>query len=348
MDDNQFATSEQEDPHFAVEVDETPEVETEVDAPEAPAEVEKEAPKEPSKPKTLREELEAALSPKEEVVEAKPEAQAEAKPEEPAAPKLKAPQSWKAEARELFEGVPDAIKNEVFRREQEITHTLAKTADERKLAQSFLQAAQPYDQMYRARGLNPLQAAAELFNVDRVMSTGTAKEKAQVAAQMITQYGVDIDELSEFIVQAQSQAQQAPQVSPEYQQRLSQLEQHTYQQQQQFVQQQQNAVNNTIDQFASNPKNEFFNDVAQHMVGLLQAGTAKDLQEAYDQACYANPSVRKVLTQREQTNRQRAAAGTASLPPKGPRNGVKPIAKQTGSARDAITAAWDAAEGGRV
>ncbi len=66
---------------------------------------------------------------------------------------------------------------------------------------------------------------------------------------------------------------------------------------------------NTIDTFAADPAHPYFNDVRQHMGALLKAGHAKDLQDAYDQATWANPVIRQQLlaAQAEDAAKVRAA-----------------------------------------
>jgi hypothetical protein len=357
MDDNNFATSEatQEDSYFAQEVEnDESAVPVVQDAPEAPAaepavEVE-EAPK--KGPKTMREALEAAYAESKEAEKPAPQPEASAAVEPPPVelgdgPKtIKAPASWKPAAREKFDSLPDEVKQEVARREYETDATLAKTAAERRLAHEFMQVAQPYDADYRAMGINPLHAVQNFFQVDRALRVGSSSQKAGLIGSLIKEYGVEIDALDSHLAGIAPPEQAKPGYDPELQARLQRVEQFAMQQQS-VVQAQQNQLNTTIDQFANDPKHEFFNDVAAHMIGLLQSGASADLKSAYEAACYANPQVRQVLTQREQSNKQRMAAGNASLPVKGPRNGPVPTTQKFKSTRDALEAAFAAADSQR-
>lgn len=349
MDDNNFATSEasHEDSHFATEIEnDVPDAPVEVEAPEAEAPAE-ESSKLPKAPKTMREALEQAFDETQ-----KPNAQPEPiKATEPPpvelgeGPKtIKAPASWKPAAREKFDALPDDVKEEVARREYETGATLAKTADERKLAHAFMSVAQPYAADYQAMGINPLAAAQNFFQVDRALRVGTVTQKAQIVSDLIKQYGIDLVALDSHLAGQAPQEQARPGHDPEMAARVERMERMAYEQQQSVVQAQQNQLNTTIDQFATDPKNEFFTDVAPHMIGLLQSGAAPDLKSAYEQACYANPQVRQVLSQREQSNRARMAAGSASLPVKGPRNGPQPSTQKFASTRDALEAAFAAAD----
>lgn len=344
MDDNNFATSEasHEDSHFATEIENDVPAVVEAE-PEAPA---SEASKLPKAPKTSREALEEAFD----KVEEKEAPQAEAKPEVEvppvdlgAGPKtVKAPASWKPAAREKFDALPPEVREEVARREYDIDATLAKTSAERRLAHEFMQAAGPYQADYQAMGINPVAAAQNFFQVDRALRVGTVAQKAELVGNLIRQYGIDLGALDTHLAgQAPAQPQNQGHDS-ELAARVARMEQATQQQQQSVVQAQQNQINTTIDQFANDPKNEFFNDVAPHMIGLLQSGAAPDLKAAYEQACYANPSVRNVLTQRQQSTQAKLAAGNVSLPNKGPRNGSAQPVQKFKSTRDALEAAFAA------
>ncbi len=65
-----------------------------------------------------------------------------------------------------------------------------------------------------------------------------------------------------------------------------------------------------IDTFGSDPKHPYFQDVKVHMGRLMSAGAAKDMQDAYDQATWANPVIRQQLLQQqtEAADKDRAAA----------------------------------------
>lgn len=77
----------------------------------------------------------------------------------------------------------------------------------------------------------------------------------------------------------------------------------------QFEQQRTQQVVSQIEAFRADPKHPYFNDVAPRIEGLLKAGAAKDLQDAYDQAIWADPTIRQQLmsAQAEEAKRTQAA-----------------------------------------
>lgn len=64
----------------------------------------------------------------------------------------------------------------------------------------------------------------------------------------------------------------------------------------------------TIEAFRADPAHPYFNEVSQHMGFLLKAGHAKDMQEAYDQATWANPVIRSALMQQQTEDAAKARA----------------------------------------
>jgi hypothetical protein len=96
-------------------------------------------------------------------------------------------------------------------------------------------------------------------------------------------------------------------VDPTVQQLQEQVWQLTQAQQHQHAmveQQEQAQIHSTIESFASDPSNVFFEDVKPEMAALLKEGRAADMQEAYDMACWARPDIRPLLLQAQQKQEQ--------------------------------------------
>ena len=137
------------------------------------------------------------------------------------------------------------------------------------------------------------------------------------------QRGIDLRQL----VQGFQQGEQPAEAPHPLLQKVAYLEN----QLNQFVQQQtqgaQTQVLSEIDAFARDQAHPYFNDVREHMGALMKAGKAANLQEAYDMATWAVPSVRKSLLdqnaqQAMQANAQkvqaaRSAAGSITGSPAG-------------------------------
>lgn len=226
----------------------------------------------------------------------------------------KAPQSWKPALREKWKDLPQEVRAEIDRRERDIQSTLQSTAQERKIASEFADVIRPYEALLVSEGHSPTTAVKGLLNSAYVLRTGAPEAKAKMLAEFIHAYKVDPSLVGQYL------AGSAPQVDPQttaLQQKIAQLESQMSQVTQAPVIQQQQAIEKQISDFTNDPKNEFVGDVMPHMVALINAGAASNLQDAYDQACHANPEIRKILSARQvQVSSKRAASASVAGSPR--------------------------------
>ena len=264
----------------------------------------------------------------------------------------KPPVSWNAEAREAWKSVPKEARAYIHEREKQFVEGLRRSGGDAKRAQAMDQVLQPYGQ-YLAMNGGAAPALSSLLQAGANLQMGSPVQKAQMVAKLIEQYGVDINTLDNVLVgqappervQQSSDVQRAVQeaVAP-YRQMLDQFQNGQKAQAQQF----QGRISQTLQQFSSDPKNEFYSDVKMDMADILDMaanrGTTMDLQTAYERACKLNPQISRIIETRlksEEVARKRPA--TASI------HGTKGGDGGGGSGydiRSAIEDAWDSA--GRV
>lgn len=269
--------------------------------------------------------------------------EAEDKPEEKTEedkPAVKAPQSWKPAVREKFAELPAEVQEEILRVESAAGRKFQESAQATKIAENFAQTLEPYRELIQSSGVSPFQAIKETMDMAKMLATGTQRQKAQVLAQLYSTYNVDLNELNEVLTAHINM----PKPTAAEQQILSQLNdlraRVAMPPAPRPAEIPQDSVNTEIEAFASDPKNEFFNDVSSDMALLLQNGKAKTLAEAYDKAIRLNDEVQKVLTARKTKEVQRAAAGKASV------RGAAPIGKTNAapknqSLREILSQAYD-------
>jgi hypothetical protein len=245
------------------------------------------------------------------------------KAEPKAAPRERAPASWRPDVREHWAQLPEPVRAEVARREQEVQRTLQETADARRFADQLNQVIRPYEMFIRAENSNPLQAIDNLMSTAAKLRTGTAPELAQMVAGMVKQFGVGrfgqtfIEQLDSALAgevpRVDPQAAQLQQVVQQQlapvQQFMSQFQQAQYAQQQAAAQQ----AAGEVQQFLE--RAEFGEDVREDMADLMEVaqrrGRELTLQDAYRQACLANPRVRSVLQARAKTRGTQQLSGAA-------------------------------------
>lgn len=237
-------------------------------------------------------------------VEVKTETPTEKTTEVAAEPKSKAPQSWSATERAHWDKIPPEVQAVIARREEEAHRGITTLGQDAALGKKLKDVINPYLPMIRAEGGTEEGAVRDLLQTAYILRTGSPAQKAQVMQHVAGLYGVDLSVA----------AQGAPQVNPEVlqlRQEIAQLRGYVGQAEQQQHQQVQGQAQSIIDAFAADPKNEFYEQVKPLMAHLLVAGQAKDMQEAYDMACHANPDVRSTILTRTQADAEAKRAADA-------------------------------------
>ena len=231
------------------------------------------------------------------------------------------------------------VMQEFLRRSEEMHRGLEGYREKAQIGDTFQRAIAPYMQSIKEWGMEPAGAVQALFQADSMLRSGSPEQKVQMLHKLARDYGIDMQ-----------QAAQTPQQNfdPQVfglQQKLTQMEQWIQQQTIAREQQEADALNSEITRFASQPENVHYEEVRNDMAGLLQAGMASGLQDAYEKACYANPNVRaKVLAQQQakaESERkaqaiQRANAAKHASAVNVSRKGTLPSAKAVGSMDDTI------------
>lgn len=216
---------------------------------------------------------------------------------EQARPIDRAPQSWTPAEREKWSALPDDIKTRVMTRERQIQQTLQETTEARKFAEAVSQAVNPYMAMIQSEGGTPVTAIASLFQTAGALRTSPPAQKAQLVAQLVKQFGIDVTMLDQALVG------QGPQVDPieeritqrvnqaiaPMQQRYQQMEM----QQQQEMQAQSQAAMNAVENFInSQPYGDVVRaDMADLMDYATRRGMTMSLEECYRRACELHPEV---------------------------------------------------------
>lgn len=231
------------------------------------------------------------------------------------------------------------VMQEFMRRSEEMHNGLNAYREKAQFGDNFQKAISPYMDNIKASGVEPIQAVQALFNADNMLRKGSPEQKVQMLHQLARDYGIDIQQAAQTPHQTFD-----PQVFG-LQQKLSQMEQWIQSQNQAREEQETQTLNSEITRFASKAENVHFEEVRNDMAGLLQAGLASDLQDAYEKACYANPTVRaKVLAEqqakadaeRKAQAAQKAQAARQASAVNVPRRGTLPSVKPVGSMDDTI------------
>lgn len=270
--------------------------------------------------------------------------------------KFRAPQSWKPATRETWGKIPVEAQEEITRREGEISKALSTSAAARKFNDEFGSVIRPFETLIRASGVHPLQAVQNLMTTAAGLQTGTPAQKAGIIANVIKTYGVDIAMLDQMLSGQQPKGGGVPdevigavrrEIAPinEFMQEMRGARTGLEQRMQQEAAQ-------TADDFANDPKNEFYTDLRDDIADLLDLaasrGRVMSLEEAYRTAASAHPEIAKIMEQRKVAEAATVSAGNverarraASSQPGGTPGGMGNNSRPAGR-RDAVAAAFDA------
>jgi len=218
---------------------------------------------------------------------------------------INAPLGFSPESRESWKDVPSTVKQEIQRREREITEAMSNTADARRTHSGVNELANRYATILAAEGAeSPMAAIEGLFRTVSELRVGSPQQVATKMATLIGHYGVDIGMLDSALsgqsVQPteQSNMQQmldqklAPfQAMLDNQQNSARAQEHATQQ----------AVGQELETFAQGA--EFLNDVRHDMADLIDLASKRGLkmsfEDAYAKACALDPRVSEVMRSRE-------------------------------------------------
>lgn len=229
-----------------------------------------------------------------------------AAPAQPASPLDVAPNTWKKEVAATWATLPPEARAEITRREADFHRGIEGYKQAAGFGQAMERVITPHAQTLQALGISADKAIEQLMAGDHKLRYGSPQEKHEYFAQLARNYGIDM-----AAVQAVEHTPMDPVVA-QLQQQVQQLSGYIQQQQSSGQQQEEATLNSEISTFAADPSHSHFESVKGHMAALLQAGQAKDLPDAYEQAIYANPTTRALVLAQQQADQRADAAKKAT------------------------------------
>jgi hypothetical protein len=263
-----------------------------------------------------------------------------------ASTELKAPAQWKPAVREQWNRLPRAVQEEITRRESDSMRLIGSVGPKIRMADEVQAHLAPFAERLSQNGVGSSAFLGDVFGSIKTLASGNAQERAEVVANIVQSYGVDVRALDAILTR---RINQPPEVAEA--RAITAQARAVIQQQHAGVEQQSAAeAAQALAAFAADPKHEFLGEVRTLMADLIDSGRAKTLDEAYSAAIWANPDTRKILLQREAQNRAQRknnraiVARTASASVHGA-PAVTGAAANNGSQnmslRDSIEAAFD-------
>lgn len=264
----------------------------------------------------------------------------------------KAPVGWSPKAREVWASVPALVQEEILAREQEMTDSMANTKVARQTHEQMERLNTQYGAILAAEGVNAMQATESLMQTAAQLRLGNPMQKAQVLAEIIQTYGVDIGALDDVLSGQPGPATQVSETEALINQKMepvNNLLNMLQQNNEQAAMQRKEQAQTSVAEFAQNA--EFFNDVRNTMADFIdlaeKQGRQMTLQEAYDKACALDPQISSILVERAKkqqlfgSQQEIAAKKEASSVLNGKRSGS--TSQKTGdmSLRESLNSAID-------
>jgi hypothetical protein len=219
--------------------------------------------------------------------------------EEPKPPSggIRAPESWKPALREQhWAKLPVAVQAEIHRRERQVMETMQHASEARKGMEQLSAMTSQYKDVFEYEKLPPLQTINNLLSISRTLRFSPPPQRAQLMAQVIQGFNVDIRLLDQVLSMGVQQQQDpmtaqnqlieqavAKQMKP-MQEFMSNMREHR-----ETARATENQrVQSEIAAFADDPQNEYFEVVRDSMADILEAsanrGQKISLQDAYQRA----------------------------------------------------------------
>ena len=215
---------------------------------------------------------------------------------------LDVPASWSEDARSVWASLPRAVQEQLATRERDAASTTEQYTGKLKLVDSINEALSPVQQRLALAGMDPAQYVRQLTAADEYLRS----DPLNAINWLAKSYGIDLKQL---VPPSEQQITPSDPTQNATQQAIAALQQQIQALTNSRQQELSSEINREIQAFQSNTaKYPHFEKVRTFMGGLIQSGLAKTMDEAYDSAIFANPTLRaQVLADQEKARTAEAA-----------------------------------------
>lgn len=212
-----------------------------------------------------------------------------------------APKTWRKEALAAWETLPQVVKDEVAKREEDMFRGLESYKEKANIGDNFFKAVAPHIGHLQAAGVNPYDEVNGLLEYSKIMRFGTQQDKMGLLSSIAQEYGIDLLDLAEA-------TPALPYIDPAIKALQSEVnalksgrQQESSQREIEIQTQVRNENQAKIDAFKADPKHEHFSALESEMAVYIKSGVCKTLDEAYEKALWANPLTRAKEQERQAT-----------------------------------------------
>lgn len=208
-----------------------------------------------------------------------------------------APKSWPKDMHEHWKTTPKEVREYWAVREKQMLEGLSQYKGDADYGRDIQKTIAPYKAIISAQGLSERDAIHSLLNAHYRLTVAPPSQKQQLIQMLAKSYGVDLGDAQRASV-APDNAMMAL-IDDMHSIKADIARRHAME----IENERKNSIS-TVERFANDPNNVYFNDVADDIAIMLRANPGLKLEDAYDKAVWANPVTRQREESRIQKERE--------------------------------------------
>jgi hypothetical protein len=201
-----------------------------------------------------------------------------------------APKTWTKEALEDWAKIPSRAQQEILKREEDMMRGINAYREAADLGARYSKVVEPYAPILAAENIDPVGLFQSFAANHYLLSRGTPAQKLELTARLFESYNIPLKDFLEYI--AGQGEPQDPRLAA-YDRRFQELENRLSSAQNQEIERRRAVARSQIDAFADDGNHPLFDELADDINKIINAGAATSLQDAYDRALWGRPDLRE-------------------------------------------------------
>lgn len=220
---------------------------------------------------------------------------------DPAAPPaaIEAPRTWRGEASAEWGKLPPVVQQEILKREEDIFRGIEGYKADAAFGNSLKTVLDPYMPTLQQYNIKPEAQVADMMRAHYTLAFGSPQDKLSLVQQIAQDYGIPLDQVGAEPTYVDPQVQALQNELKDLKSRISGNET-------QVMEAKKAEITQHVQQFAADPANVHFEELADDIARLLRTGVEKTVESAYQAAIWLNPAVRAKEISRQQAEKAEA------------------------------------------
>ena len=210
--------------------------------------------------------------------------------------KKAAPASWKKDMHETWDGLDSKAQEYIETRESQMKEGLETDRNDANLGRTMRDTMAPFHEFLQKKGMDEPTAVKNLMNIHYQMDNAPDEHKIQLLHQLASSYGLNLT----------GEKQEIDPNIKSLQDEMSGMRSILNNRNQADLQVARERVVKEVEEFASDPKHSYFEEIEGDVATFITAGMS--LEDAYEKAVWANP-----ITRQKEMNRINEEKGATQL-----------------------------------